>query len=491
MNTYPVPWLMDENASVSALVAPRLGLLSPDQRAHIHARSLRILAEVGVRVDSARGRAVLARAPGVTLTEEGRAVFAAEAVEAALAAAPAVVDVYDRRGQPTFRLGADRTRFGIGVTNLYYEEPLTGEIVPFARRHMAEAVRLGHALPGYDIVSTVGVLQDVPVGAADLVATLEMVANTTKPLVLLASDPAQFGLCLDVLEHLCGDLAARPFVLPYVNPVTPLVLSADAADKLLDAVGRGLPVIYSNYGMAGLTTPITPADALALLNAELLAGLVLCQAARPGAPVILGSLPAYFDMRTMVAFYDPRSMLLNLACTEMMAHYGLPHAGTSGSENGWGPDLSAAGTLWLNHLTACVGGSGLAPFVGGNLGSLVFSPATAVYAHEVIEQARIFAAGFSLGDAAAPLDEIAAARPGGSFLMAEGTLRNLRRAYYDSRLFPHWGLDGWQAAGSQDATARLRRVTAELIAGAAAPEDGGELVVRGEAWIAAVGRRSA
>ena len=71
--------------------------------------------------------------------------------------------------------------------------------------------------------------------------------------------------------------------------------------------------------MAGASTPITPLRALALLNAELLAGLVFSQAVRPGAPVVLGSLPAYFDMRTMVDFYDPRSMLINLACAEMMA----------------------------------------------------------------------------------------------------------------------------------------------------------------------------
>ena len=118
------------------------------------------------------------------------------------------------------------------------------------------------------------------------------------------------------------------------------------------------------------------------MNAELLAGLALAQLARPGTPVILGSLPAYFDMRSMQDFYDPHSLLINLACAEMMAHYGLPHAGTSGSGIGWGADLAAAGLLWMNHLTSLLGRSGLAPFVGGNLGSKAFSPAMAVYSHE-------------------------------------------------------------------------------------------------------------
>lgn len=473
---------MDKGVPPGDRSVPRLRLLSPKQRLLVHARSLRILAEIGIRVDSVRGRAILARVPGVTFPAEDRVLFASEAVDAALRAAPSVVDVYDRQGRLAFRLGADRTRFGIGVTNLYYEEPLTGEIVPFTRRHMVDAVRLGHVLPGYDVISTIGVLRDVPIGRADLVATLEMVANTTKPLVFLASDPMQFGPSLDLLEHLCGDLASRPFVLPYVNPITPLVLNAETVDKTLAATDRSLPIIYSNYGMAGLTTPITPAAALALLYAELLAGLILCQAARPGAPVILGSLPAYFDMRTLVDFYDPRSMLLDLACAEMLADHGLPHIGASGSGNGWGPDLSAAGSLWLNHLTACVGESGLAPFVGGNLGSKVFSPATAVYAHEIIEQARAFADGFDMCEVA--LDEIAEIGPGGSFLTAPGTLRHLRTAYHDSRILPHWGLEGWQAAGSPDATDRLRRITVELIVAARAPEDHDELVARGEGWIA-------
>lgn len=464
---------------------PRLNLFTAEQRAWVHDRSLRILAEIGVRVDSLRGREVLARVPGVTFPTEDHALFTLEAVEAALQYAPAFVEVYDRLGRLAFRLGADGARFGIGVTNLYYEEPATGEIVPFTRRHMAEAVRLGNALSGYDVISTVGVLHDVPPEHADLIAALEMAANTTKPLVLLASDPAQFGPCLDLLTHLCGNLSTQPFVIPYVNPVTPLVMNAETVNKALATLDHGLPLIYSNYGMAGLTTPITLAGALALLNAELLAGLVLCQAYRPGAAVILGSLPAYFDMRTLADFYDPRSMLLDLACAEMMAWYGLPHAGTSGSGNGWGPDLSAAGTLWLNHLVAFLGRGGLAPFVGGNLGSKVFSAATAIYAHEIIEQARIFAAGLSLDETAAALDDLSTVGPGGSFLTANSTLHHLRTAYHDSRLFPHWGLEGWQAAGAPDATIRLRQWTTELIASAQAPDDHEELLGRGEAWITA------
>jgi trimethylamine---corrinoid protein Co-methyltransferase len=457
---------------------PKLTLLSESDRAAAHASSLDILAQVGVRVDSPAARQIFRRA-GARFVAEDRCVFPLEVVAAALAAAPCSVDFYDRRGALVCAIGSGPARFGIGVTNLYYEDPLSGEIAPFARAHMAASVRLGHALPEYDFISTVGVLQDQPVGRADLVATLEMVANTTKPLVLLVSDPAQFAPALDLLAAVSGADGNKPFVLPYVNPITPLVLNGETTGKMTAAIDRGLPVIFSNYGMAGASTPMSPLRTLILLNAELLAGLVFSQAVRPGAAIILGSLPAYFDMRTMVDYYDPRSMLINLACSEMMAFYGLPHAGTSGSGSGWGPDVIAAGELWFNHLVSVVGGAGLVPFVGGNLGSKVFSPATVVYCAEVIAQARLFADGLAREDRAGFLDEIVAAGPGGSFLESPDTLRRFRTGYHSSRILPHYGLEKWEEVGRPAAERRVREAAAELIDRGQPPEDRVEVLERG------------
>jgi trimethylamine--corrinoid protein Co-methyltransferase len=87
-----------------------------------------------------------------------------------------------------------------------------------------------------------------------------------------------------------------------------------------------------------------------VLLAELLAGLVIGQLYKEGAPMLLGMLPVYFDMKTLMNFYDPQSILVSLACAEMMAHYGVPHCGTSGSGTGWGMDLLAAETYWMNTL---------------------------------------------------------------------------------------------------------------------------------------------
>jgi trimethylamine--corrinoid protein Co-methyltransferase len=464
-------------------VQPRITVLTPEQVEQVHNYSLQILSSVGVRVDSEQAREIFARAVGPSWVEDDRVRIPRDLVGWALQVAPSTVELYDRQGQLAFRLGDDRTRFGIGVTTLYYQDPETDEVVPFARRHMEAMVRLGSALPNFDVISTVGIIQDVPTQVSDLYAVLEMTANTVKPLVILVSDEDCFPPVLDLLEHLHGDLAARPFVIPYFNPLTPLIINAGTADKMLVAIERGLPFIYSTYSMAGMSTPITPAGTLALMNAELLAGLVLSQLAQEGTPIILGILPAIFDMKTMVSFYDPQSLVMNLVCAEMMAHYRLPHCGTSGSGTGWGPDLLAAGTYWMNHVTSCIGKVGLAPFVGDTLGSKAFSPANVVFVHEVIEQALRFAQGIRLDDASVDLDEIVKVGPGGNFLLSDLTLKLYRSAYYTNPIFPRWSLEKWQEQGRPRAIDLLRSHTCHMMAELCAPEDHADLMAQGEAFI--------
>lgn len=226
-----------------------------------------------------------------------------------------------------------------------------------------------------------------------------------------------------------------------------------------------------------------------LLNAELLTGLTLSQLVREGAPVILGSLPANFDMRGTGSFYDSTSYLLNLACAEMMSHYRLPHAGSSGSGMGWGPDLIAGGHQWVNHLTNCIGKSGLAPFVGDILNSKAFSPALVVYANQVVAETRRFGQGFALDDSSVTLDEIKQIGPGGNFLISDSTLKLHRQQYHESKIFPRLSLEAWQEEGSPRAGDRLRQATCQLLDGLSPPEDHADLMGQGEEFVQQVSKR--
>src|SRR5262245_38385112 len=468
---------------MSEIARPTLTLLSEEQIQRVHEAALKVLENTGLLVESDRARAVYAKGSDSILIEDNRVKFKPDIVEWAIKAAPPTYDVYNRLGEKVFTLGAGSTRFGNGVTNLFYQDPVTDEVSQFTRKNMEMGVRLAHSLSEYDVISTLGVLRDMPPAIADLFAVLEMIANSTKPLVLLISDEKLFPTVLGLLDALPGGLGSRPFVIPYLNPITPLSINEGTSDKLLDSAVRGIPAIFSNYGMAGMTTPITCAGTLALLNTELLAGLGLAELARARAPVILGSLPMFFEMKHVVDFYDAQTFLINLACAEMMAHYGIPHAGTSGSGEGWGPDLLAAGTQWMNHLTSVLGKVGLAPFVGSSLNSKAFSPALTVYGNDVIGQARLFAEGFAVDELSLGVEEaVEQLRQEGHFLMSPTTLERYQSAYF-SGIFPHVALEKWEEEGRPKADRLLRERTRDLMAEAEAPEDHDEVLAAGEAFI--------
>jgi len=426
------------------VITPRLQVLSREQMEALHDYSLQILEKTGIRVECPEALKTYSQSDGISVTAD-RVFIRQEIIEHCLSTAPKNVDLFNRKGEHAFTLGEKQghnTYFGIGVTNTHFQEINDADVVPFRREHMQICSALGDNLEQFDLVSTLGTPSDVPVHQADLFATLDMYANTLKTLVLLVTKSENLEAGLHLLTELHGDLSGRPFCLPYVNPITPLVLNKGTSDKIQTTIRYGLPLIYSNYGMYGGSTPITEGGTLALLNAELLAGLVYTQLLKPGTPVILGSLPAAFNMRTMGSQYTPTSYLLNLACSEMMAFYRIPHCGTSGSNNGWGADLLAASDLWQNHLLSCLGKVGCAPFVGGTFESLAFSPSMVVLSNQVIKDSRKIIGGFTLNDQSVNLVDIATVGPGGNFFTSIQTLETIT-IKPENQLWPSLSLDHW------------------------------------------------
>jgi len=463
-------------------VRPRITLMTEEQIQEAHHNTLRVLSETGVRVDSPGILQMLEQKLGLK-SQDQIIKFPPEIVEEAIKSAPKTIDIYDRRGEFKLKLGDDRLRFGIGVTALFYQEPVDDKLELFTRKNFQDLVRLGSALPLYDVISTVGILRDVKEELTDLYGSLEHISNTTKSLVLLVSDENKFIPVMEMFEKLHGDLGAQPFIIPYFNPVSPLGMNAGTVDKMKIAIERGLPIIFSNYSMAGASTPLTPAGTLTILMAELLAGLVISQTIKKGAPILLGMLPVYFDMRTMLNFYDPQSILISVACSEMMKYYGIPHCSTSGSGTGWGMDLIAADTYWMNTLALLLSSGHLAPFIGDSLGSKSISPTTIVHVHEIIDQAMRFANGFQLDDVNSAVDEINKVGPGKSFLNQPSTLKNYKTGYYTSRVYPRYSMEKWQEAGAPPARQVLREKTQDLLAQLPIPDDHDELMGKGEEFI--------
>lgn len=452
----------------------------------VHQYSIHILEDTGIQVESKTALEIFNKSDAVKI--KNNVVFIqGELVNQAIKQAPSNIEVYNKNGNVAFQLGkklGTQTHFGIGVTNTWFQNIESNKVELFTRKHMQHSTKFGDLLQNYDMVSTLGIPSDVDAEKSDLYSALDMYANTEKPLALLISGDKKINEVFDLLSFLHGDISAKPFCIPYVNPITPLVMNKSTTDKMIATIEAGLPLMYSNYSMYGGTSPITEAGSLALLNAELLAGLVFSQLVKEGSKIILGSLPAAFNLTTMGSQYTSSSYLLNLACAEMMSFYEIPHCGTSGSNNGRGADLLASGDLWLNHLSSCIGKVGCAPFVGGNFDSMAFSPTTVVLSNHIIGEARKFAGGFNLNDETVNLDEIRNVSHGGNYFTSEQTLASLGELNNTNEIWSSLSLDAWKEQSMPSAEKELTDFTKNLYSKAQKDsEDSIDVIKKGEEFI--------
>ncbi len=467
-------------------VRPRLQLLNPEQMNEVHQYSISILENTGIKVESKEALKIFKKSDAVKIKNEV-VYINGKLINHAIKQAPSNIEVYNKTGDIAFQLGekqAGKTHFGIGVTNTWFQDIESSQVELFTRKHMQYSTKLGDLLDSYDMISTIGIPSDVAAKKSDLYSTLDMYANTSKPLILLISGDEKINDVFELLSYLHGDISAKPFCIPYVNPITPLVLNKATTDKMISAINHNLPFMYSNYSMYGATSPVTEGGSLALLNAELLAGLVFSQLVKKGSEIILGSLPAAFNFRTMGSYYTTASYLLNLACAEMMNFYKIPHCGTSGSNNGRGADLLTSGNFWLNHLSSCIGKIGCAPFVGGNFDSMVFSPTSVVLSNHIIGEARKFAKGFALNDEAVNLHEIHEVGHSGNYLTSEQTLDSLDELSTTNEIWSSLSLETWKEQNMPTAEKDLIETTKDLFSKAKkASEDTIDIIKKGEDFI--------
>jgi trimethylamine--corrinoid protein Co-methyltransferase len=121
------------------------------------------------------------------------------------------------------------------------------------------------------------------------------------------------------------NLAEKPLAIFDACPSPPLKWSNLTAQSLIDSARTGIPSELISMGMTGATSPITITGTLVQHVVENLSGLVICQLAQRGAPVIFGGCPLSFDMRrgtTPIGAIE--TMMIDSAYVQIGKHLGLP-----------------------------------------------------------------------------------------------------------------------------------------------------------------------
>jgi len=456
--------------TIESAIPDHVGLGSGTQLALALASALRVLERTGVLVQDDEAVELL-RARGARC--DGRRVHLDEdVVQRALATAPSSFVLAGRRPELGLPLGgADGRIFGSGSGAAYMLEGRT--MRPGTLADLAATAKLGHQLPAIDFNSDSMEPLDLPEEARTRRGTHARLTASDKAIEWVASEDADVDEAERINEILFGaEWPARPRALIVLNTTAPLLVSGETARILLRWARLGQPVCMTSCVMGGTTGPATVAGVLAVQHAEVLATLVLGQAAREGSPFVYGGLPVMASLRTGAALFGAPEFSRLAVATAQLAHLcGLPvRAGAAGTDvhavDGRAMAESAAG------LSAAVfAGAHFLFQAAGMLSSFnALSLEKYVLDADLITSLRAAVDPVRAGDEDLAEDVIDAVGSGGGYLGQAHTRRHARDHEHAGRQAPD-AFERWAAAGGEDAVTAAARRVQELLGAHQPPED--------------------
>jgi trimethylamine--corrinoid protein Co-methyltransferase len=424
--------------------------VSPEQCQKIHNASLEILTRTGVRLYDQEAIDLLKKA-GASISDGNRARIPAGLVEKAFSTVPKRVTLYDQNGQAKLFLEEGRCYYGTGSDCLHVIDHHTGERRNPVLQDVIDGMRVCDALPNIDFAMSMFLPSDVDEMVSDRYQMEAMLNNTSKPIVYVTNE---FSGCVDAVEMAevvaggAEELRLHPSAACYINVTTGLQHNEDALQKLLFLAEKGLPALYIPVCIGGVSSPITDAGNIAMVNAGGLVGLVLSQLKREGAPFITSGMSGgALDMKTMVSPYcepDQRGVSHGLA-----HHYNLPMFGMGGCSDSKLVDQQAAAEAALTMMAETLGGANLIHDLGYLESGLCGSLAQLVICNELVGWIENFMSPVEVNDETLALDLIDQVGPDGSFLDSDHTMSHFRKRWYP-QVFERGNFDQWTEAGGLD-----------------------------------------
>ncbi|HSJ33439.1 MAG TPA: trimethylamine methyltransferase family protein [Acidimicrobiia bacterium] len=441
-------------------------VLTPDQVEVIHRASLQILSETGIDFLHPEALAVLGRA-GAAIDGE-RARIAPDIVEKAVASAPSQFTLHARNPAHDLRIGGDAVVF-CEVASAPNVSDLQGGRRPGNRRDYQDLLRLGqsfnviHAFGGYPTEPV-----DLPPSTRHLDALADMVRLTDKVFHAYALGA---GRILDALEIVriarsisADQLRREPSLFTIVNTSSPLRLDGPMIEGLIEMARMNQVVVITPFTLAGAMAPASLAGALALQNAEALAGITLTQLVSPGAPVMYGGFTSNVDMRSgSPAFGTPEYAKAAMAGGQLARRYGIPYR-SSNATTANAVDAQAAYEAEMSVWGAVMGGSNLVMHGAGWMeGGLVASFEKLVVDVEILQMMAEFLTPIRVDEAELGLAAIAEVGPGGHFFGSPHTLERYENAFY-SPIISNWqNYETWKLAGGITAEQRAAEVVRQVL----------------------------
>ncbi len=435
----------------------RLKIWGDDACKRVHDATLEVLADTGIEVRYAPAVEIFAKAGAKV--DGTRVRIPAKLVDEAIASAPRDWTIKPRGGDTVpLVLDAHHSYCGTGSDVLYVCDPDTRERRRVRKADVEGMAALCEKLPHIDFVMSMGLPEDVLQTIDDLAQVDAMVRGTRKPLLVAPRD----GHILAKMKQMTALAGESDSFGIYAMPVPPLLFDEDGASKVIACAELDVPLIWAPAPNAGTTAPASIASVIVVANAEVLAGLVLSQAVKPGAPFVWGVGVGAMNMRTMNEVYSSAGPVQGYqAQTDLARWYDLPSFSYAAHTDSKTLDEQWSAESAITTVTGLLSRATLLHDVGYLEAGLQGSYESILLGNELIGYTKAFMSELKVDDEALALDEIKAVGPGGNHLARPYTRSHFRQIWQSELLdtTPH---DRWETEGSKTLLDRLRVRVAAL-----------------------------
>jgi trimethylamine--corrinoid protein Co-methyltransferase len=457
------------------MAVAQISILSRNDIELVHAKTLKILEETGIAVLSRKALAVLENGGAEVDPKTLRAWIPESLVKETVKKLPKRITLAARN--PRQDMIAPRAGPPFMATNgtaVYMTDLNTGVRRATTGKDLADFMRLCDAIEPLDYVWPIVTAHDAPESSHALSELAISLQNTTKHVQGEAMSGEEARAEIEVASAIVGgedELSKRPIFSVIQCPICPLEFEKGSIEAVMEFAKAGIPVVSMSMALCGLTSPVTLAATMAIVNAENLASFAISQMTKPGAPVVYSSESTSPDMRTGEIHYGAvEETILASAAGQMAKHYGAPSmvGGYSLGLSGKSPGINCdPGELLFTTMTTMANTD-----FGSGIGGLDQAKGAAL--EQIVIDSDIWAVVRQLGKEI-PLSEdrfatdlIKEVGPGGTFLKNPHTLRNMRSELFiqnskESELFSHYRFDKDRSTVVLSARERVKKILSEHV----------------------------
>lgn len=444
-------------------------IISDDEIEFIHRRSLEILQDIGIKVDDGRARKLLSQV-GADVDEISMQVrFDASLVEEMLTGLPSSFTIHARDPSKTLEVGGNHLTFATVCGPSFVSDLDRGRRAG-TYEDVKNFVKLAHSLNIYHHEGGAGVEPlDLPPESRHLDmmhAQLTLTDKAWHPCWLNSASRARD--CIEMAKISLGvddqGLARSPALVAGINTNSPLLVDESMCEGLIEMALAGQPVHVTPFTLAGAMAPATLAGAITQQNAEVLACIVIAQAANRGCPVFYGHFTSNVDMRSgSPAFGTPEYAQSVLISAQLARRYRIPIR-SSNTTASPAVDLQAAYESDMSCWSNILGHVNVMMHAGGWLeGGLVCSFEKLILDAQILQMLSAFLQPVDINREEIGIEAIREVGAGGHFFSAAHTLERYRTAFFEPMLSDWRNYESWQESGAKTAEIRANEIWKQLL----------------------------